>query len=130
MKRIFATVSGVIAANASSTGVASVRRRDATLEHGVARERGERAREAGALGRTPRPARDPRRARAACAWSRDASEYAGEIGATGTPTCIAASASSACSTELPLRIASGRVGAEPEVEQRLRERAHAAERVA
>jgi hypothetical protein len=42
--------------------------------------------------------------------SFDISELPGEIGATGTPTCIAASASKACSIELSERIITGRSG--------------------
>ena len=40
--------------------------------------------------------------------SFDISELPGEIGATGTPTCIAASASRACSMPLSERITTGR----------------------
>ena len=45
--------------------------------------------------------------------SLDSSEYAGETGATGTPTCIAPSASSAWSMLLSERIATGRSAFSP-----------------
>jgi hypothetical protein len=43
-------------------------------------------------------------------WSCETSEYAGEIGANGTPASIAPSASRKCSMSLSERIATGRSG--------------------
>ena len=47
------------------------------------------------------------------AKSLESSEYAGETGATGTPTCIAPSITSAWSTPLSERMATGRSGPSP-----------------
>ncbi len=117
VSRIFAIVSGVMASCARSTiGIGGVAASASTL-----RTTSTPAGTAPAI-LLPKAAPSAAKTRPgvssciACfsiAKSRDAVEYAGDTGATVTPTCCAASDSSACWRSLPERMTTGRSSDKP-----------------
>ena len=113
VNRIFATVSGFRRENATSSvepGLVSSSR--ATGVEVAPTAASAPANFSGSAANTS-PGRSSSKMDFSLAKSFDISEYAGEIGATGTPTCIAPSASRACSTLLSERIATGRDASSP-----------------
>ena len=125
VKRIFAIVSGPTATLArSSEAPGAVLRRSLTvvafgaLFFVTSGTPGQRGRDGAAAKRagsstyaTPGPTTST--IARSFAKSRDASEYAGDTGAAGTPACIAASCTSAWSMPLSERRRTGRSGAAP-----------------